>query len=102
MWMGGTLRMKKLQGWLENVSCYMQGKALDDEREEEAAANESGPARPKDSGLMGQISLQALLDQSTAPPGFYRKDSQDTSAMQDLDRAKSTSYQVKALLLHRL
>ena len=94
--------MKKLQGWLENVSCHMQGIALDDEIEKDAAANERVPARPKDSGLMGQISLQALLDQSTAPPGFYRRDSQDTSAMQDLDRAKSTSYQVKTLLLHRL
>ena len=100
---GRRATYEETQERLENVSCYMQGKALNHETEKEAAANESVPARPRDSGLMGQISLQALLDQSTAPPGFYRKDSQDTSAMQDLDRAKSTSYQVKTLLLvHRL
>ena len=48
---------------------------------------------------MGQISLQALLDQSTAPPGFYTGGSRDMPALQDLDRAKSTSYQVHYLRL---
>ena len=75
-------------------SVCKQVEAVDGEIEE-AAAEASAHARPDNSGLMGQISLQTLLDQSTAPPGFYRGASQDLALTQDLDRAKSTSYQVQ-------
>ena len=61
---------------------------------EEAAAHEGAQLGLQGNGLMGQISLQALLDQSTAPPGFYTGGSRELPALQDLDRAKSTSYQV--------
>ena len=63
--------------------------------DEEAAIQEGTIPHLKGNGLMGQISLQALLDQSTAPPGFYTGGSQDIPALQDLDRAKSTSYQAR-------
>lgn len=60
---------------------------------------------PHNASLIGQISLQALLDQSTAPPGFYMSPSHDlVSARQDLDRARSTPYHVSlahlAMLIH--
>ena len=60
---------------------------------------EGAETGPHNANLTGQISLQALLDQSTAPPGFYMSPSQDlVSSRQDLDRAKSTPYHVNVAL----
>ncbi len=81
-----------------NARCFCTQKGtVDSGTEEEAATQEGAFAILKGNGLMGQISLQALLDQSTAPPGFYTGGSRDMPALQDLDRAKSTSYQVHFL-----
>ncbi|CAL5219257.1 g1053 [Coccomyxa viridis] len=75
------------------VEAVKEKGTVDSGTEEEAATQEGAFAILKGNGLMGQISLQALLDQSTAPPGFYTGGSRDMPALQDLDRAKSTSYQ---------
>ena len=86
----------RLAGKLQALSICKQ---VDSFSEEEAAEEEGALPHLKGIGLMGQISLQALLDQSTAPPGFYTGGSRDMPAPQDLGRAKSTSYQVQVLLL---
>ena len=89
----------RLVGMLEIVGFCMQITSFDGRPKEEAASQEGALAHHREGGLMGQISLQALLDQSTAPPGFYRGGFWDTPTPQDLDRAKSTSYQAHIVLL---
>ncbi len=81
--------------------CYQQGEPASDNKDV-TVPEETGP---HNASLIGQISLQALLDQSTAPPGFYMSPSHDlVSARQDLDRARSTPYHVSlahlAMLIH--